>query len=200
VSAGLILLIEGADCSGKTTLCEMLMDSLRESGKEVKYVHHTQHTNSVAEFSETLAIAVADRAAGKYTLIDRMWISEQIYGHSLRGYSKVPSDVLAAKCFYHGVMTIMCVRDDVESHISHFVRELDDGRQEMVQKREEIAKVIRAYHDFWHGHHDSKFPGMVGFFTRNCPGRMLRTMYQYDMDKHPTHEFVNWLLRLGEGQ
>lgn len=194
----MIILLEGADCSGKTTLAEKLLEALRE---KAVYVHHTEKNNTIADFSRTLNEAADRRAQGQWTIIDRLWISEMIYGPLMRDANRDPEGIVARLCHMHGVVTVMCIRYELAKHLNHF-RETQKTRHEYAS--EQIINVIQAYHDLWYGtlngQNDLPFnrASLYYHFSRFSPLKLLRSYYQYDMDKFTSAQFTNWLLRLGE--
>jgi thymidylate kinase len=198
----MILLIEGADCAGKTTLCEALMKHLDGA----QYVHHTQLTNSITDFARTLMEASDRRREGKWTVIDRLWISEMIYGPIMRDVNRDPDGVIARMCHAFGVLTVMCVRSDITKHIAHF-RETHKTRDEYAAAK--IETVIQAYHDLWYGKLEepadlsldsvtTRPRNLFLHLSRFTPLRLMRSYYQYDMDRFTAEQFSNWLIRIPE--
>lgn len=190
----MIILLEGADCSGKTTLAQTLCQAFVDA----KYVHHDNTNNSVAEFTRTLSDAAQRRTEGGTTIIDRLWISEMIYGPIMRDINRDPDGIVARLCHMHGVITVMCVRSDLDKHLAHF-RQIEKERNEYAKDR--IEAVIKAYRDVWEGRYDNDNGPLAGttlfnHIVRFTPLRMLRSYYQYDMDKHTAAQFTNWLLRV----
>jgi len=184
----MIILLEGADCSGKTTLGEEIKKAFC-----AEYVHHTQDTNSISEFSSTLNKAAARREAGGVTVIDRLWISEMIYGPVMRNLTHDPDGLVMRLCHMAGVVTVMCVRQDITKHLTHF-RDVSETRDEYA--KDNISTIIHAYYDLWYGKHDAKYSGLLGKLVRQTPLKLLRSYYQYDMDVLTPQEFTNWLLRI----
>lgn len=194
----MIILLEGADCSGKTTLAETLCSALQE---KAVYVHHTEKNNTIADFSRTLNEAADRRREGKWTIIDRLWISEMIYGPLMRDANRDPEGVVARLCHMHGVVTVVSIRQDLSKHLNHF-RETQKTRDEYAA--EQIINVIQAYHDLWYGtlQGENSLPfarnSLYYYLSRFTPLKLLRSYYQYDMDKFTAAQFTNWLLRLEE--
>lgn len=162
------ILVEGADCSGKTTLVKELQ---KLTGWEM--VHHTQHTNSIKEFKATIM-------RHEPLIIDRLWISEQIYGHVMRGASNDPAGDVFELMNEIDHVVVMCVRADTNGHYEHFV--------DMAYRREEypdtkqIWRVICAYYQLYFGYRDSMFPGLIGTLTRLGGMRQNSRVIHYDMD------------------
>jgi len=90
-----IYLLEGADGTGKTTFAEHMVDYLLLQGyPDVAFIHNgpedAKLPGSLYHHSRAqLLDAVARRAAGIPTIIDRTFLSELVYGQLYRGKSRI---------------------------------------------------------------------------------------------------------------
>ncbi len=81
----MIILVEGPDCAGKTTYCNWLIEQ-----HGYRSVHYgTFECNPLPNYLELL------NSLDRYddVVIDRMWISEYVYGHALRGGERLGAKV-----------------------------------------------------------------------------------------------------------
>lgn len=180
----MIIVLEGADCTGKTTLAKMI----HENSPGSVYLHNGPNDNSVFHYMDQLT-----RGSGvgaPLTIIDRMWLSELIYGSIVR--NSVTSDILKVVKFFNclSAVMIMCVRADLTAHLKHF-ESLD--REEY--GRSHISQIVKMYHDLWYGT-AAKMPHHALDIISTIPMCKLRGYYQYDMDKQTPEQFTNWILRL----
>lgn len=176
----MIVLLEGADCSGKTTLAEAFAVHLRN---KCVYLHNGPKENTLKHYMQQLDQAKLLSAQGKVVVIDRQWISEQIYGIICRQETLDPEGRALTLNHYNFVYTIMCVRLDLAKHQAQFH---SSTREEY--ERVKFDSIALAYHDLWYGRFDSEFPGIVGTLTRRMPLRYCRSFSQYDMDtRKPLH-------------
>lgn len=186
----MIILLEGADCTGKSTLAETFKIAL---GNRINYEHNTQNTNSRAHFAMQLDVAKKYSLHHGVTIIDRQWISEAIYGHIMRGESNDPEGTTLIVNNIARIITVVCVREDKNKHLQHF-RQIAEERDEYA--KDKIEKVIEAYHDLWYGNYKCKFPGLIGLFSRYNPMHNWRNCIQYDMDRRDPERFVSSFLKV----
>ena len=100
-----IILLEGPDCSGKTTLARHLVN---EHG--ARYIHCRRDKNIWR--LQTGALRLAARWAEKgLVVLDRHWISECIYGKVFRGSSAFPHSARSIRRMLDrfGTLTVLCV-------------------------------------------------------------------------------------------
>lgn len=180
----MIIVLEGADCSGKTTLAKMI----HENSPGSVYFHNGPNDNSVFHYMDQ--ITKGSGVGAPLTIIDRMWLSELIYGSIVR--DQVTKDILSVIRFYNSLSTvsILCVRQDIDRHLKHF-ESMD--REEYA--RFHIEEIVRTYYKVWYGTNDP-MPHPLLEQLAFCPMSRMRGCYQYDMDKQTPEQFTNWILRL----
>ena len=181
----MIVVLEGADCTGKTTLGKCLCDALEKS----TYLHNGPNDNSFLHYMDQ--ISKHSGVSEGMTVIDRMWLSELIYGSIVRG--KVTKDIEKVIRFFHSrpIITIMCVREDLTRHLDHF-----HGMDREEYARNHIGEIVNAYHHAWYGCPKQMSHPLLDQLVTFGPLSMKRGYYQYDMDKNTPEEFTNWVLRL----
>lgn len=189
----MIILLEGADVTGKTTLANTMLEALKN---DAVYFKHDNTNNSILEFSRTIALAHEWSREGKVAIIDRLWLSEAVYGPIMRDHTNDSDGTVMQLCHLYGVVTVVCVRENMTKHLNHF-RQMEKVRSEYAAAK--IESIIRVYHALWYGESNSPVQGLLGSLIKRTPLRMLRSYYQYDMDKFKPDEFANWLLRMRDG-
>lgn len=138
-----IILLEGADGTGKTTLALELVAKY-----DAHYIHNSLYPDMWAAHLDCVREAVRESAT-RLVVIDRLWISEQIYGAVFRGG---PAYDLGARCLDRvlqrfATLTILCVREDLQKHMAHF-EELKTTREE---KFTAMHAVATRYLDLYRG-------------------------------------------------
>lgn len=130
-----IILLEGADGTGKTTLAKAIEARCKNS----VYLHNGLYPNMWNSHLECVKEAVK-LSREHVVIIDRLWISEQIYGTVFRGG---PAYNLGARCLDRvlqrfNCLTVVCARNNMPKHLKHF-EELKETREEKFQQMEEVA-------------------------------------------------------------
>jgi thymidylate kinase len=140
-----IIVIEGPDGSGKTTLANQLCKELG-----AKYVHLTYRWGSkMFDYHTAALFYVLRQAEHQPVVLDRWWPSEIIYADVFRGGSKWP---LAYRLFekaalLYGFTFINCLPQDKVEYLKHF-DELQKKRLEMFNNME---KIYDKYYDLFNG-------------------------------------------------
>lgn len=169
-----IIVIEGSDATGKTTLARALHKKFGG-----RYLHLGVHKDVWKRHLMAIKLAARWADAGELVVIDRLWLSEEVYGQVFRGgpsYDTRPMDNLLK---FHGALNVLCVRADQWRHLRDF-EELKIVRRE---KFEDISRVVRLYADLARGdltkQGDTPLDDLIryGDFTQR-PDVML-----YDMDR-----------------
>lgn len=134
-----IIIIEGADAAGKTTLAQHFVDSY-----SAEYIHSGKTNDYWKLGHETLKKAVK-LSQKKLVVLDRHWLSECAYGAVYRGVVQVAH---SARCFdrliiKHCGVYILCVPSNERAHLDKF-------QQMKLQRNEafsDITMVARWYRD-----------------------------------------------------
>lgn len=170
-----IILLEGADHSGKTTLARHLVDH-----HGARYLHGRifpdmwrYHVAMVR-----LALRWADH---QLVIIDRMWLSELTYGEVFRGG---PSYDVAARCLDRvlmrvGAVTVVCSPDDQEFQIKRHAARAAKG-EEVFKK---IQRVVALYSDLVHGNAVHPGDGYLAQLIRYGDYAKRKDVFVYDLDK-----------------
>ncbi len=173
----MIIILEGPDGAGKTTLA-------RELVKQTKgiYLHLSYRWPQKIFLYHTAAIRYAARQ-NRPIIIDRWWPSEAIYATSYRGQSPWPlqgrmADRVARK---HGALYIYCLPESVTEHCDKFTK-LKETREEMY---DDIHEVTFKYMSLWHGNQlHPKGENYIDFITRNGGLHKRRDHLRYNIEEH----------------
>lgn len=129
-----ILVLEGADGTGKTTLARELV-----ARYSAFYIHNGLWPDIWKRHVAALRLALR-KSQEQLVIIDRLWLSEQIYGDTFRAG---PAYDLGARCLdrvlmRYGAVTVLCVRHNFSAHMRHF-EELKQTRREKFSRMEAVA-------------------------------------------------------------
>jgi len=150
-----ILIVEGPDGAGKTTLINKLRDHWLF---KTRYMHLRVHKKMQTWHCATARRAI--RLSEKYLVIlDRHWPSEQIYSYERSsGPSYDPTNIFN-ELKKHNAYYIWAVPKDYKKLIEeHKIR-----REERHEEYYDISNVVERYNDYWHG-------------TYNGPDNFLKTI------------------------
>ena len=140
-----IIVIDGPDAVGKTTLGQHFVDHYG-----AKMLHQTYHPdwNIFDYHTEALvkALYIADR---KLVILDRLWLSEAIYGSVYRGGSKWPHQgrMVDRVLMKHGALNIVATGDPEVVRARHAV--MKGKRSERFDSQMDV--IARAFNTFWKG-------------------------------------------------
>ena len=137
-----VIVLEGADCAGKTTLANFLVKRW-----DAAYVHatyrfptrmfdyHTAIMNKVIKLSETQPV-----------VLDRWWPSELIYAEAFRNGSPWPmiGRLLDRVALKQGFQYVGCIPSDKEWHTNTFKARSSSGG-ELFDKNDKVAELYRAW-------------------------------------------------------
>jgi len=146
----MIIVIEGADGAGKTTLARALM---RHSTGHAQYIHATRPEKQWPYATDLLHQAVDNELRGCHTILDRHWVSDNIY------YTIDPNE--EARSGIHvrrqdsvlgrfGAYYILCAPDAML--LMNEYTKLEQQRPEMWGKKYEgMFRVMQKYRFLWFG-------------------------------------------------
>lgn len=198
-----IIILEGPDGTGKTTLGQHIAD--RYNGTYIHCTYNEEigkdvfgyHTNVVAK-------AIADSQKG-IVCIDRLWLSEMVYGEVFRGGSKWPwqGRMLQRVLNKHCAATLFCMPHEYpEAVLTDRFERLKAERNEMF---ESVGEVTRRFVDLWNGEIASNLQGynpptnpFMRFIVQNWPAqKMLGTFpVPYDFERQKMEAFANQCVQL----
>lgn len=122
----MILVVEGADGSGKSYLCRHFVEAY-----SARYMHSRVWRDCARWHRGIVRRALRLHERGEVVCCDRLWPSEQIYGPIFRGHCY--SDEVAAELDFairsvpH--VYVLCVPSDMRKHLARFESSRADGRE-----------------------------------------------------------------------
>lgn len=197
-----LILLEGPDGSGKTTLANHFIE---KHGAE--YFHCTwspQLENDMYNYITMTLEAAISASKGNLVVLDRNWISEFVYADVYRGGSKWKGmhERLMRVLNYNKVVTVICYPEIQANYTEHF-KQLIETRDEMYN---DTSKVYEMYKALWEGsecdHYVSKgicetIMELGGF--KKMPGFVRYDFTDSRTLDHTCAELIN-TLKIGTGQ
>jgi len=142
-----IILLDGPDAVGKTTLAHHIVNKIPDA--EYMHLGKPNPGQAWSNHRDALLYAIAKMRQNKLVVIDRLWLSEAIYGAVYRDGSEYPYSArhIDRLMYRFGALRVVCappVDYVVQSH------------KKMIQEREEMYtekmyEVARRYLDVWEG-------------------------------------------------
>ena len=134
-----ILVLEGPDGTGKTTLAKKLAEKY-----DVEYIHCTW-SEEIDQDIPGYFTSVIDKAEklskDKLVIIDRLWLSEHVYAKTFRDANKWKSFIVGNECMLRldklGAIYQMCLPFDKERYLEKF-ETLKQDREEMYDSMSEV--------------------------------------------------------------
>lgn len=156
--AGLIIL-EGVDATGKSTLAKNLEFYAEEKGIPAHIWHLTyRFKKNMAEYMfSQFNEAVFHAARGGFAIIDRLWVSENIYARILRngvtfnGKSHTANMLYKMSCSL-GALNVLCFGQKYND-AERYSKNIDRTHPYEFEKWE---KLWRAHYDLYYGCHTTK--------------------------------------------
>lgn len=143
---GKIILIEGPDSTGKTSLYNSINNLTKAA-----YIHITKPKDDSEEayintYKNTLEAAKLIKTTGQYVVLDRHLISNIIYDRIFENIIRDNSDFIeemfrTIDCF------VMSLPSDKEIYLNKF-EEMKNSREELYK---DMSAIYDAYYDLWNG-------------------------------------------------
>lgn len=193
-----IILLEGADSAGKTTLARHLAGRYGALN-----LHSTVRRETYRWHVGALRWAIR-AAATRLVVLDRLWISELVYGPIFRGG---PTYDVGARCVDRmlrrfGALTIMCVPEDQEAQVRRWEAGRAAGKREHFDR---VREVVARYADLYHGNVAHPGGNYVDQLIRFGDFVTRDDVIRYDLDRWDgergierfARQAVHYLERLG---
>lgn len=161
----MLIILEGPDGSGKTTLAKELID------QGCHYQHMTYRwPNKMVQYQTACFMHNLKKALDTNTpvVIDRWWISDMIYAKVFRGGSPWPhyGRMLDRMLLSYGGIYVMCQPGTPEEYKVRF-KKLADERKEMYTDINKMAEVYDDYTDLFYGSACNKsYEGYLGVMMK----------------------------------
>lgn len=170
-----IIVLDGGDGTGKTTLARALMEK-----HDAFYIHNGLWPNMWQRHLAAVDLAIK-KSRHQLVVIDRLYLSEQIYGQVFRAG---PSYDLGARCLdrilqRYGALNVLCVRRDLKRHVAHF----EELRTRRPEKFNSMKVVAQRYYDLLEGNLAYGDDFYVNQLTRFQDYAARMDVLHYDMDR-----------------
>lgn len=172
-----LIVLEGADSSGKTTLAKKLMEG--EPG--AIYMHGLPWVGWIGEAHEAMmSAAVRHVGDGGLVVVDRHWVSEYVYGPVFRGFVGYDDGVAARfdRVTRAIGVYVLCVPSDAAKHERRFQRERPDKRDMF----DSMVVISEAYRRLAHGYMHEERDDLYGKYCRHGDFTSKRCAV-YDLDR-----------------
>lgn len=143
----MIIVLEGPDGGGKTTLASQLEDFFTDNDKPVLYLHARYHQTQWIYDAALMRRAIKASELGHVVIMDRSWIGDNLYSRIYRGHGGGTwvrqSDALLRR---YGAVYVFCLPDKDTVLKAHAAKHTAG-----LEKYDTVDKVFDAYYDLWHG-------------------------------------------------
>ncbi len=169
-----IIILEGADAAGKTTLANCFR---AEYG--AKYLHGVVYRDPLAAHKAALRVARRLLGVGQLIVVDRNWLSHLVYGHIFHNlaYDGDAARELDAEWQAAGALTVLCVPSDPRMQEQDWRRDKANGKREAFHS---VREAITLYLDLAKGNLANSTPGYLGELIRYQDFAERRDVILYD--------------------
>lgn len=179
-----VIVIEGADAAGKTTLANYICNKFNAKYEHMIYYKDcwTNHLACVRR--------VIELAENNVVVVDRHWISEVLYAHVFRDGSQYP---LAARFMDRmfvkmGALYILCVPSDITKQIARH------AERKEIEMYDSIEKIVKIYKDFSVGNNSFNYDKKMNYglsFIKNGGFLKRNDAIKYDMNYQQPNDLDN---------
>lgn len=140
-----IIVLEGPDGVGKTTLAETLVHMFGA----VNYHQTYRWKNNMPAYHSGVLHHAIKLSRSRLVVLDRLWLSEAIYAAAYRGGTRWPqlARMLDRVGLTYGALNVVCLPPSLEEHRARFAK-LKSEREEMY---DDVDAVTKLYIDLWEG-------------------------------------------------
>jgi len=172
-----IIVIDGADCSGKTTLANYLKDNY---GAEI--IHAGMTNDPFKLFYDNVQKAI-ELSANQLVVLDRLWLSESAYGTVYRDGSRIPisSRSLDRLLIKHAAINVVAVPSNRNAH--------NDDHKRLSQSRHEEFSDITGVIDWYASLDDDQNSGGIDWI--NCYGNQYLRLN--NLSNRPDYLFYDYM-------
>ena len=185
-----IIILDGPDCCGKTTLQNFLVKEYNALSMHLTYPAPAP-MNMLEYQTREMIYAIVQSSLGNLVVVDRHWISEQIYAKVFRGGSPWPmmGRLMHRVWMRYSAVTVLCVPLNLSEIVDRHSKEKDPKHP---YDDENFKELCFQYQMFAAGKEGNPFfmryrieyeGRYMDFFARRVIGRVLDLqMQQYDAD------------------
>lgn len=178
---GAIVVLEGADCAGKSTLAKAVLAQAVDNRLDAAYLHGLPWVGRVlAEHLRVFkeATALADR--GGVAVVDHYTVAESLYGAEYRDGPAYDVSRIEEALELVGALRVFCVPTDLQAQIERHAKRRAKGKEDFAS----ASGIVSRYADLVHG--NMFRPGMdpASVDTRHGDVMNRATSRLYCMDTH----------------
>ena len=171
-----VILIEGPDCSGKTTLCCELMLYFLKNKKKTSYIHINECDNKPEGIKKQLLFYKFNKNNNVNVIVDRAHWSNYVYSRVFGGYMMNDYDMKKMNSVFDKI--VVCLPENKNLYLKKF----NDVKKTRFELYEDMTKVYDLY--------DYLLSGKNSLFKR-------KNVFRYDMFNCSTFnvdDYINKLL------
>lgn len=186
-----VIILDGADGVGKTTLAENLVKRCEELGSKA-VIHHLGKPDKGTcwDIHSKALMAYIKEAFEQDTVViaDRHFLSESIYGAIYREGSEYPYASRHVDRLLHRFRGLRVVCAPSVEYVQQTFKRLMEERYEMYS--ENMEKIAQAYHEVWHGGQlmshmkEGYTPDYVAQLSLSGGVKDMLGWYHYDVQLH----------------
>lgn len=180
IRSGAIIVLDGADASGKSTLAKAIMSEVVDDGGDFLYLHGLPWPGKVwGEHMRMLDQARDAARREEVVVIDHYWIAEQLYGAEYRGGPAYDPTFIDQQLQSLGAISVLCVPCDLEAQAHRHKERRRLGLEEF----EHARGIIRRYYDLAHGNVAHPGDGYLDKYVRHQDWAARKDAFVYEMDR-----------------
>jgi thymidylate kinase len=196
-----LIVIDGSDGTGKTTLAKYFVEKYGAAWLHQSY----RFSKKMFTYHTAVLLNAINLAKTKLVIIDRLWMSEDVYGGVYRNGTAWPLEgrfidqVLLKHCAVQIIATM-----DPAVYTERFYKLVSMGRAE--QYTTKPRDVAQKYYDLYHGKFMQECRTYADLMTRLGGLKSRRDCIEYDMTRDGSdldlfcRKVVSILVSLSEGQ
>lgn len=188
---GAFLILEGADCSGKSTLALALGQQAMADGCDFLYLHGSPWPGEVELQHERMRNQAIDALREEaVVVIDHYWVAEQLYGAEYRGAPAYDPTLIDESTLEYGSVMALCVPHDADRQVKMHAERRARGEEHFEKSR----GIVERYYALAYGNPNAKGDEYLDRATREGKFASRPDVVLYDMWSHRPDAFAQRLL------